>query len=189
MKNMTIQASKITGSVERFETEWVRISDDVAAAFRMTEDEKSWLKNKGIAKLIAAIPVLAGCEDAERTGVTHLAIYLLSIRETKHYFNALPADNTDFFERLRLGNNFKGGDRDIIKRGMSILALHMLEDYKRDIHIDEAVGKYNPVGDGVFNYESVKRELEEGISVVDCPEMDEIYGSDPGAGPRGYWGV
>lgn len=169
-----------------FTSIWEKVSEDVATAFRMDAEERKWFKNKGLAKLIAAIPFLAGCEDAERTAVSHLGTYILSIRETKHYFNPGPADNTSIFERLRLGSNFKGGDQRIIKRGMSLIARMMLEDYKRDVHIDKAINKYNPIEAGAFRYEETKRELEENISAVDCPGMDQIFASD--IGTRGFWG-
>ncbi len=130
------------------ESKWMEISERVAEAFRMTPDERERLSQGRIAKLIAAIPFLAGCEDAERTAVAHLGTYLLSTRETKCYFNARSEDGTSVLERLRLGSNFKGGDARIIEKGLCLLALNMVSDYKRDIEEDERLGKYNPIAAG-----------------------------------------
>jgi len=165
---------------------WDEISDSLAAAFRMDEDEKRRFKAKDIAKLIGALPFIAGCEDAERTAVTHLGTYILSVRETKPYFNATMGDSTDVFERLRLGSNFKGGNQRIIEKGLSILALNMIYDYNRDIDIDDAIGKYNPVSDGSFDYSSLRADLERKIESVVSPEIDTIVCSD--IGPKAYWG-
>jgi hypothetical protein len=140
----------------------------------MTQKEKERLREGRIAKLIAAIPFLAGCEDAERTAVAHLGTYLLSVRETKPYFNARPEDGASPLERLRLGSNFKGGDQRIIERGLCLLALNMVSDYKRDIEEDERLGKYNPIAAGAWDFEDTVADLEYKIISVDCEEMDRI---------------
>lgn len=164
---------------------WPEIAGSVAKAFRMHDEEAEWLENKRIAKLIGAIPFLAGCDQPERTAVTHLSTYLLSIRETKPFFNADPSDDVDILERLRLIMSFRGGDASVIDKGMSLLALSMLDDYKRDIHIDETFGKYNPVVSGAFDYESIRADLVKRIEAVDCPQMEEILDSDMGT--DSYW--
>jgi len=45
------------------ESKWTEISGRVFEAFRMTEEEKARFGGGMIAKLIAAIPFLAGCDD------------------------------------------------------------------------------------------------------------------------------
>src|SRR6056297_3234184 len=145
MKNAMNQKTISAVSLQEFNEIWDRISEDVANAFSMDEAEKARFKSKDIARLIAAIPILAGCENAERTAVSHLGVYVLSNKDTKHYFNPAVSDNKEIFERLKHISNFTSGDPRIIKKGMSLIALTMLNDYKRDIHIDETLGKYNPV--------------------------------------------
>jgi hypothetical protein len=168
------------------ESAWAELAGRVAEAFRMTEEEKDWLLTGRIAKLIAAIPFLAGCDDAERTAAAHLGTYLLSIRETKRYFNAQPADGVSALERLRLISNFKGGDRKIIERGLCLLALNMVSDYHRDIEEDALLGKYNPIAAGAWDFESTVVDLEYKIISVDCEEMDEILSMV--MVPMSYWG-
>lgn len=168
-----------------FTQAWPEIAESIATAFRMDHEEAEWLENKRIAKLIGAIPFLAGCDQPGRTAVTHVSTYLLSIKDTKPFFNADPADDIDILERLRLIMNFRGGDPRIIDKGMSLLALSMLDDYKRDIHIDDTLGKYNPVAVGAFDYESTRADLLRRIETVACPQMDEILNSDMGT--ESYW--
>ncbi len=165
-------------------TRWENIAGAVADAFRMDDTEYEWLKNKSLAKLIAAIPFLAGCDDPDRTAVTHLGAYIMSIR-IKTLANAKPSDDEDLMRRLEMINNYIGGDRDIIRKGMSLIALNMIADYARDIEEDRLFGKYNPVDSGAFDYESEKERLERIITSVECREMDEIMNLDEAV--ETYW--
>ncbi|OHD79151.1 MAG: hypothetical protein A3J97_01255 [Spirochaetes bacterium RIFOXYC1_FULL_54_7] len=164
---------------------WLEIADNLAAAFRMNPLEADTLRKNRMARLVAALPFLAGCEDAGRTAVAHLGTYLLSVRETKRWFCATPEDSSSIMERLRLGSSFKGGDKDILQRGMSLLALNMISDYKRDLSEDAALGKYNPLGAGDFKFEETVEELEWAIAKRPCDEMDEIITA--GEMPLSYW--
>lgn len=164
---------------------WSEIAGDLAAAFRMNPLEAGAFQNNRIARLVAALPFLAGCEDAGRTAVAHLGIYLLSVRDTKHWFSATPEDSTSIMERLRLGASFKGGDKEILHRGMSLLALNMISDYQRDLAEDKALGKYNPLGAGDFDFRETIEQLEWDIAKRPCDEMDEIITA--GEMPLSYW--
>ncbi len=180
MKTMGREVKKRTVAF----TEWENIAASVADAFRMNEDDSKWLLNKKLAKLIAAIPYLAGCEDPGRTAITHLGAYILSIR-IKTVANCQPSDDADLLRRLEMINNFIGGDREIIQKGMSLIALNMIADYARDIEEDRLFGKYNPVDSGAFNYEYEKERLESIIESVECREMDDIMSLDEAI--QMYW--
>jgi hypothetical protein len=173
---MTVMTQQTSAVQTRLfpESAWQELSSRVAQAFRMTEEESDRFQAGSIAKLIAAIPFLAGCEDAERTAVAHLGTYLLSIRETKPYFSARAEDSTSVLERLRLGSSFKGGDRRIIERGLCLLALNMVSDYQRDLGEDAALGKYNPIAAGAWDYKDTVADLQWKILNTECAEMEEI---------------
>lgn len=164
---------------------WMEIANDLAAAFRMDAHEAEGLRKNRIARLVAALPFLAGCEDAGRTAVAHLGTYLLSVRETKRWFCATPEDGSSIMARLRLGASFKGGDKEILQRGLSLLALNMVSDYKRDLAEDAALGKYNPLSAGDLKFEETVEELEWAIAKRPCDEMDEIISA--GEMPLSYW--
>ena len=153
---------------------WNEIATAVAGAFRLTAGEHERLHASPVAKLIAAIPFLAQCDDAERTAVAHLGTYLLSVRETKRYFCATAADDTSVLERLRLISAFKGGDPAIIDRGMCLLALEMVSDYRRDAEEDVFRGKHNPISSGDWDHDEVVADLTRRIEAVESPEMDAI---------------
>jgi hypothetical protein len=150
----------------------------------MNKEDQEWLLNKNLAKLIAAIPYLAGCDDPGRTAITHLGAYILSIR-IKTVANCQPTDDINLFRRLEMINNFIGGDQAIIQKGMSLIALNMIADYARDIDEDRMFGKYNPVDSGAFDYVTEKKGLETIIESVECREMDEIMSMD--ASVTGGW--
>lgn len=168
------------------ESEWMEIADRVGSAFRMTGDEKRSLSEGRIAKLIAATPFLAGCDEARRTAVAHLGSYILSIRpETKKYADCSKGDGAALLERFRLISNFKGGDSRIIERSLNLLALNMVSDYRRDIEEDDRLGKYNPIAAGLWNFEEMVVDLQYKVACVECPEMDEILPIE--LSPMGYW--
>ncbi len=173
-------------TIEEFEAQWDAIVGSTGAAFRMDEEETTWLRTKPIARVIAAIPFLAGCRNAARTAVTHLGTYLLSIKETKPFFNASHEDDGNILDRLQLISSFDGGDQRIIDRGMALIALSMIEDYKRDIQIDAALGKHNPVATGAFDYDQIHDELQRRVEAVDCPAMDAFLALED-VGTMGYW--
>lgn len=182
-ENAINEAAGVQTAAKRF-TRWENIAGSVADAFRMNDREYEWLENKSLAKLIAAIPFLAGCEDPDRTAVTHLGAYILSLR-IKTLANAQPSDDADLFRRLEMIRNFTGGDAAIIEKGMSLIALNMIADYARDIEEDRLFGKYNPVDSGAFDYEAEKKRLEGVITAVECKEMDEIMNLDEAV--ETYW--
>ena len=186
MEKIKIRPSETAENKVKKFTNWDYIAGSVANAFKMNEEEFQWLKNKRLAKLIAAIPFLAGCEDPERTAVVHLGTYILSIR-VKSVANCKPSDDEGIFKRLELMNNFIGGDKAVIEKGMSLIALNMIADYARDIEVDRMTGKYNPVDSGAFDYEAERERLESVITSVECREMDEILSLDDAV--EQYWEI
>jgi hypothetical protein len=186
MTNSVYTEKTCIGKAGEIDQIWEELSESVAQAFRMDGEEKSRFKAKNIARLIGTLPFIARCEDPHRTAVVHLGAYILSVRETKPCFNAAPADNGDLFERLRLISSFKDGDQAIIKKGMSLLALCMIEDYQRDTHLDSVLGKYNPVKEGAFDYPELRENLLKTIHGVESAEVDAIL--DAEVGPLAYWG-
>lgn len=157
----------------------------VAAAFRMGEDEAARFAAHPVARLIAAIPFLAGCSRPERTAAEHLGTYVLSVRETRSLFFAAPDDDGSVYDRLRPIMRFEDGDERIIRRGMATLALNMVHDYARDVAVDRIIGKHNPVGTGAWDGDAMIAGLRAEIAAHECPAMDEIMDSE--SDTDGYW--
>ena len=166
--------------------QWDSLAEVISRAFRFTPEEEDRFRNKNIAKLIAAIPFLADCEDPKRTSISHLGTYVLSIR-AKEYANAKPSDNISVMRRLELLSNFIGGDKKIIKRGMNLIAICMLSDYVRDLGVDALTGKYNPVSSGGVDAELEIERLTEEVRAVECGDMDRVVSVIEAR--RGFWAL
>lgn len=157
----------------------------VADAFGFSDDERTAFVAHRIARLFAALPFLAGCNQPDRTAAAHLSTYVLSVRGGTDLFAPQPSDDVDLLERLWTVTAFKGGDAAIIDRGLSLLALCMVADYERDVDKDAAAGKHNPVGSGAWDAQAIRTSLGERIESVPSPEMDTILSTADAV--RGYW--
>ncbi len=154
---------------------WESIVQQTAESFRLDDKEKVVLKKSRIAQLIGALPYLANCNQPERTSLTHLSIYLIAMKGSKKAFYHTSDDNDNILNRLDAINHFDGGDKKVIEKGMKLLALNMVHDYKRDIEEDQLNNKYNPINCGVWNYLEIVAQLTKDISLIDSPDMDEYF--------------
>lgn len=152
---------------------WKEVIQTTAKAFSLSAEQTQALLGKDIANLIAALPFIAGCGHPGRTACAHVGTYLLSFKAGA-YFNADAGDNLGIYDRLSLVYGFQGGNPGLIRKGMALLALNMLADYKRDQASDAQKGKYNPLNAGAFVYETEKAKLEADIDAVVSPDIDAI---------------
>lgn len=167
-----------------FYGKWDSILDMVSLAFSLSAEEKKRVKATKMAQLIAAIPFIAGCEDAERTAISHIGTYILTVR-TEKVFDHQPSDDKDLFRRLQMINNHIGGNKKLIKRGLNLIVLNMIQNYKNDAIKDKEAGKYNPISAGKWNYEKTRDKLLKQIKSVESPFMDEIV--SPEEELQGWW--
>jgi hypothetical protein len=168
------------------EDSWKEIVSIVASAFAMDPGRSERLLANATAKLIAAIPYLAGCRESERTAVAHLSTYVIAGSEAaEKVFDHKAGDNYDVLARLATIGGFEGGDPAIVNRGMKLLAKIMIQGYRRDVEYDKAQGRYNPVGDGKWSADEKLASLSNAIAMVPDPEMDAIVGEST---LGGWWG-
>jgi hypothetical protein len=163
-------------NTQRFSEEtWKEIVAITAASFSMDAARAAKLLGNVTAKLIAAIPFIAGCREPMRTALAHLATFIVSgSAAAEKVFDHKPEDNYDVLARLATIAHFEGGDPAIINRGMKQLAAMMIEGYRKDIASDKARGLYNPVADGKWNAEEKLASLTSSIASVPSPEMEAI---------------
>jgi hypothetical protein len=159
---------------------WETLCDSAAETFRFTTREKADFAGSRTARLIAAIPFVAGCDEPERTALAHLAVYMTELRGGSSIGDHTPADNVSPFARLRLLASFKGGDPDIIRHGMSQLALVMLAGYERSREADLRQSVYNPLNDGSWDADAMRLALDRDVRACPCATLDgilpEVYG-------------
>jgi len=158
--------------------EWNYIVEESAVVFRLTDLEKNQLSNSTTARIIATIPFAANCEDAERTAIAHICLYLAELKGFQKYCAHVPSDDSNIFNRLDAISDFKGGNKAIINHGMNLLALKMLEGYKHSSQKDEKNGIYNPLVSGNWNYKLIKNDLLNKLSKIECPALDDLFYSD-----------
>ena len=159
---------------------WEMLCKSVAETFRFTSQEEAAFAGSRTARLIAAIPFVAGCEEAERTALAHLAVYMTELRGGKRIGDHTPADNLSPFTRLRLLSSFKGGSQNVIRHGMSQLALIMLAGYERSCEEDLRRRVYNPLSDGSWDAAAMRLKLSEELQACPCAALDHIFSPQDG---------
>lgn len=158
--------------------EWTYIAEEMSKVFRFTTEERYQFENSNTAKFIATIPFEAGCEEPERTAIAHLCIYVAEQRGFQKYYAHLPSDDEDVFNRLSRILTFKGGNSEIINHGMNVLALIMIEGYRRSMKCDKENNIYNPLVSGNWNYQLIKNKLIWEINKKVIPNLDWILSNN-----------
>lgn len=130
---------------------WQDLAKRVADAFQMSADKAARLGANKTARLIAAIPYVAGCDHPDRTALAHLSTFILASSEScRRIFDHRLSDDASPTARLAPIADFQGGDKKVIAQGMDILAAIMVNGYKKDIEKDKKSGEYNPVLSGAW---------------------------------------
>lgn len=165
---------------------WGKLSDIAAEALRMTDGEADSLRASRVARLVGLLPFLAGCDDAERTALSHLATLVVAGRgQARAAFDHCPADDAEPLARLRTISDFKGGDEAVISRGLALLGLCMAAGYRRDAEVDGLLGAYNPVlaaAEAASRAEATLRRALESGAPNDADTVLSIAEAE-----KGYW--
>lgn len=134
-------------------------------------------KENNLLYLTASIPFIAKCRQPERVALANMNTYcLISSKKTKtSLFLHNRHDDSNPLSRIELMDNYPDGDRQIIERGLALLALVMIQDYHKDRQNDKDTGKYNPLNSGVWNYKETRDSLIEKIQSISCVEMEAVF--------------
>lgn len=163
--------------------EWDCFVKEAKTVFGLSDSDAELLYGSRTARIIAAIPFAAGCEDAERTAILHLVAYIAEIRGLQKFCAHLPSDDKSLYERLDMITHFKGGDKQIIEHGMDMLALIMLRGYRDSQNVDAKSGVYNPLNAGTWDYDAAEKMLEGRIKNFHNTILDGLfYGPFTGMG-------
>jgi hypothetical protein len=166
------------------EETWEKLYTEIADAFSMGPTRTVKLASNKVAKLIAAIPFLAECENPERAALAHMGTYIVAgSGGAREVFDHKPDDDGDVMTRLAMGTNFEGGNPAVLARGMRVLAWTMVKGYVRKAEENAAAG-YNPIAARKWDAGPMLARLEAEISAAPNPDMDSILGTaDKGI----YW--
>jgi hypothetical protein len=159
--------------------DWDYFIDELSKVFNLSFNEKEKLQSSKVAKLIAAIPYVAKCNEPERTAIAHLCLYMSEIRGFEKFCSHNQIDDIYYMNRLSFIATFSGGDEKIINHGMNLLALAMIEGYNQSSKSDKEKGIYNPFVSKVWDYKQLKSEIMKELSKVYIPELDNFFYDDP----------
>jgi len=166
---------------------WGNVLARAGAVLNFGIEKKEQIQNSKMAKFIATVPYLAGCNKTLETSFSHLMIYLMSLDESaKDIFFHKPEDDRDIYSRLFPISNFSGGNREIIQCCMDLTALCMLSNYKKDIEEDRETGKYNPINNNIWDYDFLSKKLIDNIDKNITSEISALYTKEDAV--KGYWG-
>ena len=155
-----------------FDKAWPDLVEAISVSFRFTEEEKKSFEKRDIARLIGALPFEAGCRDPERIALAHLGTYVISYTGGKKILS--PKQGESPRNRLERISNFPKSlktDSRLLKRGLDLLYLNMLEDYERDVEEDKKIERYNPSED--VDIASLKKKLEKKLGKKKEPRLDK----------------
>ena len=152
--------------------QWSYLLTEISKVFSLNSKEIENLSNSTTAKIIATIPFESNCKEPERTAIAHLCLYIAELKGFQKYCSHNKEDDVDIYNRLAFISTFEGGNYQIIEHGMAILALIMIEGYKKSKQKDEKVGVYNPLVSGTWNYQSIKNSLIWKINKLSVPNLD-----------------
>ena len=156
-------------------SEWDYLVSETAKVFGLNTKQTEQLYNSNTAKIIARLPFVARCKEPERTAIAHLVIYEAELLGFQKYCSHLPSDDDNIFNRLAFISTFDGGNQAVIEHGMNMLAYIMVEGYNHSKEKDVKNGVYNPIANGKWNYNELKKQLLAKLQEIDCSELDELF--------------
>ena len=166
--------------------QWDTVSSRVRVLLNYSVAQTNWLQGSRMARLIAAVPFLAGCGKAQETSFCHLLIYLASLDEAaKELFSHKPEDDGELYTRLAPILTFSGGNGEILQCCRDLITLCMVSNYRKDAEADQKVGKYNPLNAGLWDANALIGTLTESIEKRITPEIANFYTSEDAL--RGFW--
>jgi len=129
------------------------------------------------ARLLAAIPYLAGSEDPDRFAVSNLLTFH-GMTKARSLFDHRATDDGDVFRRLATFHVGSQADPKTVDYGLTLLALISLNDHEHDGQADRTAGKYNPVNAGAWDPAATRKDLL--ATVNQSPTLKETYQSAVG---------
>ena len=148
--------------------------------------------NSPVARMVASLPFISECPDAEALARKNLNILFTEETHPGTYPHRL---GLTLRQRLAPGDIVaKAAKPDVAEKGMLLLELASLLDHKRDRAEDLAVSMANPLNEGM-EYQAEQDRLTAKIKAISSPDLDGILTADsliersmePAASPFWYY--
>lgn len=154
---------------------WNNLVSEVLKGMPELEERREYILEHRLCKLIGMLPFIAETKQPLRDGFTNLSLFLLSKHTpVRDVYEHNPQDDQDIMRPLIPYCHFTGGDEKILSRGMHLVAMVLIMDYKKNMDQDLDQNRYNPLNSGQWNYEGIMETLSLCVEDLYCPEMDEI---------------
>lgn len=144
-----------------------------APSVRLTMGELERLRRSKVARLLAAVPYRAGCENPDLIAVLHVSMYVAGMRSREFFAHR---DNQSLGDRIGMGLHYPDGDAEVIDAAMAILESVSLNDHKKDADADRRRGYPNPLNMGLVDYATEKRRIRERLRAVRPALRRELEG-------------
>ncbi len=99
----------------------------------------------------------------------------MELKGFQKYYAHLPCDDANIFNRLSFISTFDGGNQAVIEHGMYMLALIMLEGYRKSMKKDIQDKIYNPLNSSKWNYKKLHQIIINKINSFSCQNLDSLF--------------
>ncbi len=158
---------------------WESLVDEVLMGMPQFTDKRQAIIEHRLCRLIGMLPYIASTDNPVQDSFTNLSLFLLSKDSpVADVYNDHPQQHMDIMRPLIPFCHFTGGDERLLSRGMHLVAMVLLMDYRKNMDRDLDENRYNPLNSGQWNYQSVMETLSLCVEEVPCPLMDDILSKD-----------
>jgi len=155
---------------------WKEMHKDLMKAMPEYGEYGDFIKESRLCRLIGLLPFLGRTGNPYRDGFSNLTVYILgTFSPVRNIYSHYPQDDRDVMSRLAPLCGFSGGDRRILARGMHIVALVLLMEYRRHQDEDLRENRYNPLNAGTWDYEAIVSTLKQCVVENGCSVMDSVF--------------
>ncbi len=139
---------------------WSSIVSRTVATFQLNEEEKAFVMNDVLIRMFGLLPYYAECPNPVGVGLLNVSIYLTERKGGRDLFLHTEDNDHDYVSRLKpFYDIMRGGNEEVIEKGLAMAGLVLLNDYLHDREADANNGKYNPLNSGSWNYDSARQTL------------------------------
>lgn len=174
----TVNETKVSNKLEVgdfTDAIWNNLIEKTGLVFSFSSEYVAVISGNYVLKLVAAIPYLANCDEPERYALAHMGTFILAGHEaTRSAFAHNFKDSVDLKRRLETISYFSSGDERIIKWGMNLLTIAMINDHMNDAKDDLAEGKMNPVNAGHWDADTLIMKLKEDLSEISHNQLETL---------------
>ena len=148
----------------------------ILESFSSIYNKTQWInsqKNNLALQVIVYLPYISNCDNPRRTALLNTNNFFLASNSS--LFLHTTNDDLHILNRLQSFLYYPNGNKNIILKGLYIIALIMLQDYYHDIEEDIINNKYNPLETNRWDFEELENKLIHEITLIKCKQLDVFF--------------